>query len=142
MTGTYEAAIAELRIQRGKIDQAIEALESLGGVTQPRAKSQKPKAKSQKPKAKSQKPKAKSLKASPAAPKPKTFARKTDSGGETCRNSVIGVLREGPKRAGAIIKALKGKFTDQNVYQNLSYMKAKGEVKKNREDATFELTID
>lgn len=130
MTGTFEATIAELKTRRDKIDSAIAALEELGGETSKSPRAQEPK----------------SVKTSTAVSKPKgvtiSKSRKVDAGGTSNRDLVIGVLREGPKRAGAIIKALKGKVTDQNVYQNLSYMKAKGEVKKNREDATFELTID
>ena len=43
MTGTFDAAIAELRARREKIDSAIKALELLDGVN----KSQEPRAKSQ-----------------------------------------------------------------------------------------------
>ena len=70
------------------------------------------------------------------------MTRKVDSGGMSASELVIQCLRSGPKRAGAVVKALKGKVTDGNVYANLSYLKSKGEVKKNPEEATFELTID
>ena len=54
------------------------------------------------------------------------MARKVDSGGASVQDLVIGVLKSGPKRPGAVLKALKGKATDGSIYTMLSYLKAKG----------------
>jgi hypothetical protein len=120
MTGPFDAVIAELRAQREKIDNAITALDELNGS------------------AKGQGPRAKSVKA-PKAQVSGRMTRKVDPGGSSVQDLVIGVLKSGPKRPGAVIKALKGKANDASVYTMLSYLKAKGITHVN-EDCTHEIT--
>jgi len=139
-------AIAQLRAERQKIDMAIEALESLAerrpifqcegssSVAIPIAYPAHPKArtsKTAKPKPRKAKPKAEKKAGG-------TKRRQRKDGEPSTHDLVVGVLKSGPKRPGAVIAALKGKAAPNSVYTMLSYLHSHGETRKN-EDLTYSL---
>lgn len=112
-------ALTELRARREKLDQVIAAIEDMLGPVVPASDGSVSVA---------------TTRTKKAAARP----GRRSGAGESTRDLVIAALRSGPKRAGGVVKALKGKANDTAVYAMLNYLKAHGEVRKN-EDATFQL---
>jgi len=126
-----QEAIAQLRAQRQKIDIAIEALESLAEkrpIFQPKTKT----SKTAKPKPRKAKPKAEKKAGGT------TKRRQRKDGEPSTHDLVVGVLKSGPKRPGAVIAALKGKAAPNSIYTMLSYLHTHGETRKN-DDLTYSL---
>lgn len=120
MSQEFTQTIEALEAKRGKIDDVIKSLRELNGEAPVNAGGavRAKKTKSAKPTG------------AKRGPQPK-------SGGT--RDLVIAFLSKGPARGGAVAQALHGKVKAPAVSAMLNYLKSKGEVRKNADDATYEL---